>query len=63
MEKVRGAKQLMVCKKNGRGVEVKRDWDKRELVTALQGISPQICTVTNFSEDFLIIPLWCLSTL
>ena len=26
------------------------------------GRSPQICTVTNFSEDFLIFPLWCLST-
>ena len=27
----------------------------------LLGRSPQICTVTNFSGDFLIFPVWCLS--
>ena len=36
MGKERGAKQLMVCKKKDGGVEVKGDWDKREVVTALQ---------------------------
>ena len=30
-------------------------------VVRLMGRSPQICTVTNFSEDFLIFPLCCLS--
>ena len=42
MGRERGAKQLMVCKKNDRGVEVKKDWDKRELVTALQGSSSDL---------------------
>ena len=27
---------MMVCKKKDGGVEVKGDWDKREVVTALQ---------------------------
>ena len=36
MGKERGAKQLMVCEKKDGGVEVIGDWDKREMVTALQ---------------------------
>lgn len=36
MGKERGAKQLVVCKKKDGVVEVKGDWDKREVVMALQ---------------------------
>ena len=36
MGKERGAKQLVVCKLREGGVEVKGDWDKREVVAALQ---------------------------
>ena len=36
MGKERGAKQLIVCKKKDGVVEVKGDWDKREVVMALQ---------------------------